>query len=134
MTSATGQAVNRNTFNSYGWKPALTAAGFPAARSNGCHVLRHTFASVLLHDGVDVRALSEYLGHHDPKFTLRTYTHLMPAAHDRMRDAIDQAASDRGLAATLPAMPKPGPQPGTLTTKITARRRPRQVCDDRLCR
>jgi hypothetical protein len=106
MTSATGQAVNRNTFNSYGWKPALTAAGFPATRSNGCHVLRHTFASVLLHDGVDVRALTEYLGHHDPKFTLRTYTHLMPAAHDRMRDrmrdAIDQAASDRGPSGHTP--------------------------------
>jgi site-specific recombinase XerD len=36
-------------------------------------VLRHTFASVLLHDGVDVQALSEYLGHSDPGFTLRTH-------------------------------------------------------------
>jgi integrase len=97
MTSATGQAVNRNTFNTYGWKPALAAAGIPATRVNGCHVLRHTFASVLLHHGVDVRALSEYLGHADPGFTLRTYTHLMPAAHDRMREAIDAAhAQDHG--------------------------------------
>jgi len=32
-------------------------------------------------------------------FTLRTYTHLMPAAHDRMRQAIDAAsAQDHGPA------------------------------------
>lgn len=53
--------------------------------------LRHHFASVLLHGGVDVRALSEYLGHADPGFTLRVYTHLMPSAASRMREAIDVA-------------------------------------------
>jgi len=37
-------------------------------------------------------ALSEYLGHHDPGFTLRVYAHLMPSAHDRLRSAIDTAA------------------------------------------
>jgi integrase len=46
--------------------------------------------------GVDIRALSEYLGHHDPGYTLRTYVHLMPSADDRMRSAVDTvfAASD----------------------------------------
>jgi hypothetical protein len=43
---------------------------------------------------VDIRALSEYLGHHDPGFTLRTYTHLMPSAPDRMRAAVDSAFAD----------------------------------------
>jgi len=99
MASATGKAVNRNTFNTYAWKPALAAAGIPATRANGCHALRHYFASSLLHHGVDVRALSEYLGHSNPGFTLRIYTHLMPAAHDRMREAIDAlAAQDHGPA------------------------------------
>ena len=32
---------------------------------------RHT--SVLLDGGVSIREVSEYLGHHDPGFTLRTY-------------------------------------------------------------
>jgi integrase len=44
-----------------------------------------------LEAGTSVRALAEYLGHHDPGFTLRTYTHLMPASEDRARQAIDQA-------------------------------------------
>lgn len=65
----------------------------PQTRENGFHALRHHFASVLLHEGVDIRSLAEYLGHCDPGFTLRTYTHLMPAASDRMRAAIDRVLS-----------------------------------------
>ena len=37
------------------------------------------------------RAVSEYLGHHDPGFTWRTYAHLMPESEDRARAAIDAA-------------------------------------------
>jgi integrase len=53
---------------------------------------------------VDVRALSEYLGHHDPAFTLRIYAHLMPGADDRARRAVEAAlaAADDGPA-TAPA-------------------------------
>ena len=47
---------------------------------------------MLLHGGVAIRALSEYLGHTDPGFLLRVYTHLMPSVHDRKREAIDAAA------------------------------------------
>jgi integrase len=53
------------------------------------HALRHHYASVLLENGVSFRAVSEYLGHHDPGFTLRTYVHLMPESEDRARAAID---------------------------------------------
>jgi len=86
-----GAAVHRAWFNVTVWSPALKAAGVPAGRENGMHVLRHTYASTLLAGGVDIRALAEYLGHTDPGFTLRTYTHLMPAAEDRARLAVDLA-------------------------------------------
>jgi integrase len=99
LTSPTGLAVNRNWFNTYCWKPALKQAGIEPVRVNGCHALRHYFASVLLFHGVEIRALSEYLGHHDPGFTLRVYAHLMPGAADRMRQAIDALrAQDHGPA------------------------------------
>lgn len=55
------------------------------------HALRHYYASVLLDAGENVKALAEYLGHSDPGFTLRTYTHLMPNSQDRARNAIDGA-------------------------------------------
>jgi integrase len=39
------------------------------------HDLRHTFATIALQSGVDIRTVSGMLGHADPGFTLRTYTH-----------------------------------------------------------
>jgi integrase len=56
--------------------------------------LRHFYASVLLDAGESIKALSEYLGHHDPGFTLRTYTHLMPSSETRTRAAVDRALSE----------------------------------------
>ncbi|MFF8293009.1 tyrosine-type recombinase/integrase [Streptomyces sp. NPDC016309] len=53
------------------------------------HALRHFCASVLLDAGESIKALSEYLGHHGPGFTLRTYTHLMPSSQTRTRAAVD---------------------------------------------
>ena len=55
------------------------------------HALRHFFASVLLDAGESIRALADYLGHSDPGFTLRVYTHLMPASEDRALRAVDAA-------------------------------------------
>lgn len=72
------------------WQTARTAAGAPVdPQENGLHVLRHTFASACLSGGVDIRTLAEWLGHDDPGFTLRVYTHLMPSASDRGRKAVD---------------------------------------------
>ena len=39
------------------------------------HDLRHTFATIALQNGVDVKTVSSMLGHYDAGFTLRTYTH-----------------------------------------------------------
>ena len=37
--------------------------------------LRHTFATIALQNGIDVKTVSSMLGHFDAGFTLRTYTH-----------------------------------------------------------
>lgn len=94
-----GGAVRRTDFNTRVWKPALAAAGVipervegerhQAAREHGMHALRHFYASVLLDAGENIKALSTYLGHSDPGFTLRTYTHLMPSSEGRTRKAVD---------------------------------------------
>ncbi|SNT36731.1 Site-specific recombinase XerD [Actinomadura meyerae] len=89
FTTRQGTAIHRSEWNRFVWKPALVRADVSATRDNGFHALRHHFASVLLEQGVDIRALAEFLGHADPGFTLRTYTHLMPSSRDRMRKAID---------------------------------------------
>jgi integrase len=91
FTTTGGHAISRSPFVAKAWQPALRKAGVPLSRENGFHALRHHFASALLHEGVDIAALANYLGHHDPGFTLRTYVHLMPDAADRMRAVIDKA-------------------------------------------
>ena len=53
-------------------KTLLKRAGLPELRF---HDLRHTFATLALQNGVDIKAVSAMLGHYDAGFTLRTYTH-----------------------------------------------------------
>jgi hypothetical protein len=94
-----GNHVRVSNFNDHHWKPALAAADIIPAREagmryasapeHGMHALRHFYASVLLDAGENIRALSQYLGHSDPGFTLRTYTHLMPSSEGRTRKAVD---------------------------------------------
>jgi hypothetical protein len=70
------------------FQPARMEAGARRCRCASNTGQRHARAtpylwSVLLEDGVSIKALAEYLGHADPGFTLRTYTHLMPSSEDR---------------------------------------------------
>jgi integrase len=99
FTAPAGGAIWRGDWNRNTWHLALRAVGVQPCRENGFHALRHAFASVLLADGVDIRTLAEYLGHHDPAFTLRVYCHLMPSGEQRMRLAVDRAL---GSAADCP--------------------------------
>ena len=90
MVDHDGTACRRGAFNLRVWRPALARAGVVSpTRDDGMHALRHLYASVLLDAGESVKALVEYLGHSDPGFTLRTYTHLLPSSHERTRRAID---------------------------------------------
>lgn len=43
----------------------------------GLHALRHTFASKCFNAKIDVKIISEILGHSDVKITLNTYVHLL---------------------------------------------------------
>ena len=54
-------------------KRILKDAGLPHIRF---HDLRHTFATLALQNGVDVKTVSSMLGHYDAGFTLCTYTHV----------------------------------------------------------
>ncbi|MGH3797469.1 MAG: tyrosine-type recombinase/integrase [Pseudonocardiaceae bacterium] len=72
------------------WDGAFRAAGLTRTKQvDGMHALRHFYASTLLAEGVSIKELAVYLGHSDPGFTLRVYTHLVPSSHERARLAID---------------------------------------------
>ena len=58
------------------------------------HDLRHTFATIALQNGVDVKTVSSMLGHYDAGFTLRTYTHatrqMQEQAAEKMGNFMEQ--------------------------------------------
>ena len=89
VTTPDGNVLQRNNFNRAVWAPALRAAEVESSRGNGMHALRHFFASMLLDAGESIKAVSDYLGHSDAGFTLRTYTHLMPSSTERTKRAVD---------------------------------------------
>lgn len=55
----------------------LKRAGLPKVRF---HDLRHTFATLALQNGVDIKTVSGMLGHFSAGFTLDTYAHVTSAA------------------------------------------------------
>jgi integrase len=55
------------------------------------HDLRHTCATLLLGEGVNVKVVSEMLGHASITITLNTYSHLLPDMQDSAADAMEAA-------------------------------------------
>ena len=58
-------------------KRVLARAGIPKVRF---HDLRHTFATIALQNGVDIKTVSGMLGHFSAGFTLDTYAHVTTSA------------------------------------------------------
>ena len=67
----------------------------PTSAKAEAHAIRHFFASTALHEGGTIKAVSEYLGHADPGFTLRTYT------PDGGQLGVDEASDRHGVSAPL---------------------------------
>jgi len=69
------------------------------------HKLRHTYASVLIACGEDPISVMKQLGHTDPAFTLRVYSHMMsrePGERARLKALVN---GERVAAVTYPQEP-----------------------------
>lgn len=93
IVRADGSAWDRANLNNKVWRPTRAAVGVPKGREHGMHVLRHTFASICLAGtptipGEDIVKLAAWMGHTDPSFTLRTYTH-MTGGESKTRNIFD---------------------------------------------
>jgi len=90
VTGDGGRLYTGDLFSKVVWQDAFRAAGVEyRKRADGMHALRHFYASALLAQGMSIKELAKYLGHSDPGFTLRTYTHLVPSSYERARLAIE---------------------------------------------
>ena len=89
-TGENGRLYSGDLFTKTVWEGAFRKAGIERTKQiDGMHALRHFYASTLLAQGVSIKELATYLGHSDPGFTLRVYTHLVPSSHERARLAVE---------------------------------------------
>ena len=70
----------------------LKRAGLPYVRF---HDLRHTFATLALQNGVDVKTVSGMLGHFSAGFTLDTYAHVTTVAQRDAAQKMDGVLGSR---------------------------------------
>ncbi len=68
----------------------LDRAGLPPLRF---HDLRHTFSTLALQNGVDIKTVSGMLGHYSAGFTLDTYAHVTTAAQKEAARTMDNLLS-----------------------------------------
>lgn len=83
FATANGQINNRRNLQS-NISSIIKKAEIKVTRFS-IHSLRHTFASMLFRRGVDVKAVSELLGHSNVTFTYNRYIHLIK---EQKKDAI----------------------------------------------
>lgn len=48
-----------------------------SVQNSGLHILRHSFVSLMIRNGADVKEVSEAIGHQSITLTLSTYHHLL---------------------------------------------------------
>jgi integrase len=84
FATSTGRTIGHRNLTRRGLENACARAGLSDVTF---HVLRHTFASVLIGQGHDPVFVSSQLGHANPAITLRVYSHLFDARRhaDRAR-------------------------------------------------
>ena len=70
-----------------------TASGLPEEKIYGVHSLRHTFATLLLSNDVDIKTVSKLLGHSDVTITYNTYIHVIKEQEAKALDAIPKLIS-----------------------------------------
>jgi integrase len=83
FTMPEGGLIDDSNFRHRIWTPAIERAG---VRKYSPRIMRHTAASWLVQDGVDLYRVQALLGHESFATTQR-YAHLAPDAHDKIHES-----------------------------------------------
>lgn len=87
-----GVLFSRNVFN-----PALRLAGI---RRVNFHALRHSYVSMLLHQGENIKFISNQVGHASAKMTLDIYSHLLPDTQSKAMRRLEENCTYFALVAS----------------------------------
>jgi integrase len=84
------------------------------------HDLRHTFATMLIAEGVDVRTVASYLGHASVSMTLDIYADVDPDAKKAAVGKIEEALGTDSLSAPIAPMLDEPHQPRFTANQLRA--------------
>ena len=91
--------INHNNLVNRHFNPILIASGLPKIRF---HDLRHTYASLLIEQGENVKYIQSQLGHSSPSVTLNIYAHLMKPVNQeaacRLENTIFETSGSKMVA------------------------------------
>ncbi len=91
-----GKPINHNNLVSRHFNPALKAAKIPKIRF---HDMRHTFASLLIEQGENIKYIQSQLGHSTPSVTWNVYAHLIKPVNQeaacRLENAVFETNGDQ---------------------------------------
>lgn len=106
FTSVRGYTMHHGNFRYQVWRHAIRKAREVSGLEKvpRIHDMRHSHASALINEGVDLVSVQRRLGHESIQTTIDRYGHLLPESDDRINAALDRNAKS-GRAATAPATP-----------------------------
>lgn len=105
LTDAAGAMLRPSSVSKW-FKRLARRLGFPEEVK--FHSLRHTHATLLLAEGIDLKTVAERLGHARDGFTLEVYGHVVPGRDELAAETFDQIedrarrAGDAGKASEDP--------------------------------
>ena len=67
-------------------------AGIPQIRF---HDLRHSFATLSIEQGMDIKTISHMLGHTDAGFTMNTYMHVTDTMQQKVADTMGDLLKEK---------------------------------------
>ena len=93
------------------FRPALKSMGLKGIRF---HDLRHTYASLLIDQGENIKYIQTQLGHHSPTVTLSVYAHLMNPVNQAAAINLEMSVFENN-SCKMVATNKKGAMPDSIT-------------------
>jgi len=98
-----GQTINHNNMINRAFNPALENAEIERIRF---HDLRHTYASLLIEQGENIKYIQSQLGHSSPSVTLNVYAHLMKPTNQEAANRLENTIFSTSGSKTVAEMKK----------------------------
>lgn len=96
MTNGKGKLIRPRQLDQM-FRRIAVATGLDEDKIYGVHALRHTFATLLLYNDVDIKVVSKLLGHSDVAITYNTYIHVIKDHERKALEAIPSLGSQTSV-------------------------------------